>query len=148
MNDSATYRHVQIGKAMRALCMGLAGVVLMLGILVKPLAFTALILAPILILSSVVFGILTIEVSPTYLRWWFGFGWPSGVIARADIVDASIESPSLLNGIGLHLTLHGWLWNVTLGDAVGVSKRSGGEVLLGTDDTAGLLAALNGPPKA
>ncbi|HEY8321898.1 MAG TPA: hypothetical protein VIG46_08950 [Candidatus Baltobacteraceae bacterium] len=148
MNERPVYTHVQDGKFVRAFLSGLAVVILIPTLIVQfsggdgTLVSVGLTIVPVLIIAASMFGSMTIEVTRTQVRWRFTLGWPSGSILRADLRDAVREDPSPINGIGIHLTLRGWLWNVALGPAVGLRKKSGGEVLLGTDDPDGLLAAL------
>lgn len=153
--EAPRYRHVQVGEALRRLLLSVAAVALAWAIWWSfagppeggrdPALSILLVVAPLLIIASGLFTSLTIEVTDTEVRWSFGIGWPRGRILRADLLRASIVRPSFFNGIGLHLTLHGWLWNVAVGRAVALTKRSGGEVLLGTDDPEGLLRALDPP---
>jgi len=148
MDERPIYRHAQEGKFVRAFLLGLAVLVLIPTVILQfsgdhhPFVSVGLTIVPILIIAASMFGSMTIEVTQTLVRWRFTLGWPSGSILRADLRDAVREDPSPINGIGIHLTLRGWLWNVALGPAVGLRKKSGGEVLLGTDDPDGLLAAL------
>jgi len=152
MNERPIYTHVQDGKFIRAFLLGIAAVFLIPTVIIQ---FTSddhtfvsigLTIVPIMIIASVMFGSMTIEVTETEVRWRFALGQPSGRILRSDLREATLESPSLINGIGIHLTLRGWLWNVAVGPAVGLRKKSGGDVLLGTDDPDGLLAALRDAP--
>lgn len=93
----------------------------------------------------VAFARLQIEVDAgphATLRWAMTFGWPCGTIPVQSIAGAQIVPVTFWMGIGIHLTLRGWVWNVSLGRGVAVRKNDGGEVVLGTDDPEGLLAAI------
>ncbi len=148
MNEQPLYRHVQEGRAVRAFLFGLVAVLLvpeayLIATHARGVAIDVLlIVVPILIIAGSMFGSMTIEVTRTELRWWFGVGWPGGRIARAELVGEEIENPGLLNGIGLHLTMSGWLWNVALGPAVALHRSGKLATILGTDDPDGLIAAL------
>lgn len=152
MDDRPVYRHVQDGKFVRAFLLGLAVLFLIPTLIVQftsdehTFVSVGLIVVPVLIITSAIFGSMTIEVTATQVHWRFALGWPSGRIVRSDLSDVVRENPTFLNGVGSHLTLRGWLWNVALGPAVGLRKKDGGEVLLGTDDPDGLLAALRDAP--
>ncbi len=76
------------------------------------------------------------------LRWAMTFGWPGGRIPLSDIASAEIVAVTFWMGVGVHLTLRGWVWNVALGKGVRIVKRDGSDVILGTDDSQGLLAAI------
>jgi hypothetical protein len=53
---------------------------------------------------------------PIRIRWWYGWG--------------------------IHLTPHGWLYNVSGFDAVAITLRDGRKFALGTDDPHGLVDAI------
>ncbi len=53
---------------------------------------------------------------PIRIRWWYGWG--------------------------IHLTLYGWLYNVSGFDAVAIKLRDGRKFALGTDDPDGLATAI------
>ena len=70
------------------------------------------------------------------------FGWPGGGIPIADIARAEIVPVTFWMGIGIHLTLRGWIWNVALGQGVRIVSADGPDIVLGTDDPQELLAAI------
>lgn len=156
MNEPVVYRHVQEGKFVRAMLVGLACLLLAIEIW---LAFGAarsadqraavailLVIVPLLIVVDALFSTLKIEVTEREVRWAFGvLSWPRGHIARTDLLPPTVEDPGFWNGIGIHLTWRGWLWNVAVGKAVALHKRDGGSVMLGTDDPDGLMRALASP---
>ena len=57
-----------------------------------------------------------VECEPIRIRWWYGWG--------------------------IHLTPHGWLYNVSGFDAVAITLRDGRKLALGTDDPHGLVEAI------
>jgi hypothetical protein len=86
---------------------------------------------------------LTICVDSSGVRWYFGFGQPSGHLRFDEIAGVSISRTNLLEGWGLHYTIwHGWLWNVWGFQAVELTRSGGGRVTLGTDDPQGLRNAI------
>jgi hypothetical protein len=96
-----------------------------------------------LLLVGIIFTRLTIVVDAHGVRWHFGWGWPGGAIAMADIARAAITQTNLLEGWGIHWTIwHGWLWNAGGFQAVEIFKHDGGGVTLGTDDPQGLAQAI------
>jgi hypothetical protein len=76
------------------------------------------------------------------LRWAMTFGWPRGRIPIADVAHAQIVPVTFWMGIGIHLTMRGWVWNVSLGRGVQIDKTDGANIVLGTDDAEGLLSAI------
>jgi len=93
--------------------------------------------------AGAIFARLTTRVEGTAVSWYFGWGWPGGSIAMAEIASAEVTDTNLLEGFGIHWTIwHGWLWNVWGFRAVEITKHGGGRVTLGTDDPQGLCQAI------
>jgi hypothetical protein len=137
------YHHEQVGKVYVAL--GLLLIVpFAIGIAAKstPLLWFTLVFAAI----YWAFARLRVDVpargAAPQLRWAMTFGWPGGSVPIADIASAEIVPVTFWMGVGIHLTLRGWVWNVALGNGVRIVKRDGSDVILGTDDSQGLLAAI------
>lgn len=102
----------------------------------------AVVVVPLLLVGAI-FTRLTIAVDANTLRWHFGWGWPGGAVAMADIARAEITQTNLLEGWGIHWTIwHGWLWNAGGFQAVEIFKTNGGDLTLGTDDPQGLAQAI------
>jgi hypothetical protein len=102
----------------------------------------AVAIVPVLLVGAI-FTRLTIAVDANAVRWHFGWGWPGGSIAMADVARAEITQTNLLEGWGIHWTIwHGWLWNAGGFQAVEIFKTNGGAVTLGTDDPQGLAQAI------
>jgi hypothetical protein len=149
MMESPLYTHVQTSIGMRVFMLVVAATLLIPGVGTLSIGdawLTAIVLCVPLIVagSAFVFSTMTIQVTASAVRWWFGSGWPGGRIERADLVAEEITDPGLFNGIGIHLTWRGWLWNVALGSAVALHRDGKLDTMLGTDDPNGLLAALRG----
>jgi hypothetical protein len=149
MMESPVYTHVQTSIGMRVFMLVVAGTLLIPGVATLGIGdawLTAIVLCVPLVVagSAFVFSTMTVEVTASAVRWWFGSGWPGGRIERADLVAEEITDPGLFNGIGIHLTWRGWLWNVALGSAVALHRDGKLDTMLGTDDPNGLLAALRG----
>lgn len=100
------------------------------------------IVAFVIALCAFAFSTLRVRVTSDDVRWAFSFGFPGGRIALDDLASVQAVKVSALNGIGIHLTLRGWLWNVHTGSAVWLRRKRGGAVLLGCDDPDALAAAV------
>jgi hypothetical protein len=97
-----------------------------------------------LALCTLAFCVLNTRVDESGVFWSFGFGFPSGSIPLDDIAHAELTKTKFWEGFGIHWTpAHGWLWNAAGHDAVTIRKRSGGVITIGTDDAAGLYAAIS-----
>ncbi len=95
-----------------------------------------------LVLIGLTFSSLTIVVRDQEVAWWFGLGLPRGHIRLVDLLDASTARTTLWQGWGVHLTMRGWLWNVSGLNAVRLRNARRRTVLLGTDRPQELLDAI------
>lgn len=140
---SRIYRHTQAGTLL-FLTIVPAAVATLLGALVcwgpaaLPLAATALLLGGV----AYAFSSLTVEVTPTELRWFFGPGFWRKSLSRADIASATPVRNKWWWGWGVRLTPRGWLYNVGGLEAVEIVLKDGKTLRIGSDETAALAGAL------
>jgi hypothetical protein len=89
------------------------------------------------------FCALATRVDEHGVSWNFGLSLPLGEIPFDQIAGVEMTQTRFWEGFGIHWTpRHGWLWNVGGRDAVTIRKKDGGIVTLGSDDAAGLYAAI------
>ncbi len=88
------------------------------------------------------FSSLTVIVDDKEVRWYFGPGAWSYRAARSDIESAHAVRNSWLAGFGIRMAPGFRLYNVSGLDAVELKLRDGSVRRIGTDDAAGLAAAL------
>jgi hypothetical protein len=106
------------------------------------ITWAAVIVPSLLVVLAVMFSALRVRVGDGALHWSFLLGFPSGTIPLATLTDVEATTTTLLDGIGLHLTFRGWVWNVHNGSAVWLHRSDGGPVIIGTSDANGLIAAI------
>ena len=140
------YRHEQIGRIYVAL-LGFAAVVCFaFAFATRATSYAAteasLFIVAIITLTCIAFARLTIEVDSSGLRWGMTFGFPSGFVPMEEIVSVDVVPVSFWSGIGIHLTLRGWVWNVALGRGVQIHRCGGMPIVLGTDEPEALVAAI------
>jgi hypothetical protein len=88
------------------------------------------------------FASLTVEVSGSEIRWYFGPGLWDYRVALSNIEGVRIARNTWLNGFGIRMR-PGWrLYNVSGLDAVELRLKTGDIRRIGTDDPQGLAAAL------
>jgi len=96
---------------------------------------------------AVVLGLLwsrmTIRVDDDRLRWSFGPGWPRFSLPLAEIESVEVTRTTFWQGVGIHRTRSGWVYNVATGDAVLVTRANGKRTLLGCDEPRRLMAAID-----
>jgi hypothetical protein len=100
------------------------------------------------LLGALTFGSMTIEVDHERLRFWFGPGWIGRSIALRDIQSWTAVTNPWWYGWGIHLTPHGWLYNVGGRGAVQLELRDGRRLRVGTDEPVRLheaITAMKGP---
>ncbi len=91
-----------------------------------------------------VFSTLTVEVTGTQLRLWFGLRVIQRTFPISEITGAAVVRNSWWYGWGIRLTPHGWLFNVSGFDAVEIAMQSGKRYRIGTDEPHELLNAIEG----
>jgi len=101
-----------------------------------------LVLAMVLVASTIVFSSLTVSLTSEELRWHFGPGWPRWRVKLSQVAGAESILPSWWWGYGIRITPHGWMYNVSGREAVLVRRRDGSSFILGTDEPAELTAAI------
>ena len=88
------------------------------------------------------FASLTVEVSGTEIRWYFGPRLWDYRVAISDIEGVRIVRNTWLNGFGIRMRPAWRLYNVSGLDAVELRVKTGDIRRIGTDDPQGLAAAL------
>jgi hypothetical protein len=143
MNMSMHYEHTQRGTLMI--------VTLVIGAIVcvaiaygnaGPSRGLAAALALGLVILAWLFSSLTVNVNDNQLSWYFGPGAWTYRMARGDIAAVNIVRNSWTNGFGIRMGSGFRLYNVSGLDAVELKLKNGEVRRIGTDDPAGLAAAL------
>jgi hypothetical protein len=135
------YHHTQVG---RTLLFGLAGGGVAGGAAAwaarQPWIGAAVLV--VLVGLAVLFGTLTVDVEPDALRFRFGPGLVSRRVPLYAVREVRAVRNSWWYGWGIHLTPHGWLYNVSGLDAVEVGLEGGKSLRIGTDEPRELERAL------
>jgi hypothetical protein len=138
---NVTYKHTQIGT------MVLVGAALIVPMVIF-LVFNGFILiagctALLLILMTILFGSLTVEVAENKIYCWFGPGLIRKQFDLAEITAVETTRYPWYYGWGIRLTPKGWMFNVSGLDAVEITLRSGKHFLIGTDQPHKLASAIS-----
>lgn len=142
---AARYDHTQRGTFMLVALIVLAVVfAFMTGVLPNPGRWIFLAAALVLLVLAWLFSSLNVHVNGGELQWSFGPGLWRYRLALADIADVRIVRNGVLNGFGIRMRPGFRLYNVSGLDAVELLLKSGDIRRIGTDDPAGLAAALRG----
>jgi hypothetical protein len=95
-----------------------------------------------LILVGALFSTLTIAIEDGMLRASFGPGLIKKQVRLADIASVRPIPVRWWYGWGIHVTPHGWLYNVSGWKAVEITLRNGDRFCLGTDQPGRLQEAI------
>lgn len=136
------YQHTQTGYAtLIALGAGLVPIVLLM--LVTGFNWVALVVLIIVAVSLWLFSTLTIEIRPDTFHFRFGPGLIRKTFLLKNIAAYRAVKNPWYYGWGIHLTRHGWLFNVSGFWAVELQMKSGKRYRVGTDDAEGVVSALD-----
>lgn len=135
------YRRTQLGWFMLGIDLVL---LLLVGIPAAVTGQAALWLGVALVTAlAIVFSTLTVEVTDSAVRFWFGPGFLRRDIPLSMLSGAELADAAWWNGIGIRFTATGLMYNVAVGRTVDLLLQPGKRVRIGTDDPDGLLAAVN-----
>ena len=137
------YHHTQSGTVTRiAAAAALAAAVYTLArIGPHPILWLVVVVA---VLGVFSLSSMTIEVDQDRLVFWFGPGWIRRSFHLAEIRTwAAVRNPWWY-GWGIHLTPHGWLYNVGGSGAVQLELQDGRRLRVGTDEPERLCEAIKG----
>jgi len=139
------YEHTQIGYLTICVLLGAAIFVAVAGI-VTPADRSGLLMSSLIevifLTCAILFSKLTISVDEETLRACLAIGVICKKVALPEILECEPIRIHWWYGWGIHLTPHGWLYNVSGLDAVAITLRNGRKFALGTDDPQGLVAAI------
>jgi hypothetical protein len=135
------YQHTQFGSAI-VLGGGAIGFAMLLIAAFSSHPARSLLVGAVVLLVGALFSTLTIVIEEGTLRASFGPGLIRKKVRLADIASVRPIPVRWWYGWGIHLTPHGWLYNVSGWKAVEIALRNGRRFCLGTDEPENLLKAI------
>ena len=147
-NTAVRYQHTQrnglVPIVLTIAALGSLTLLLRSGRVPLPLGarLTVIAAAVTLAVSGFVFSSLTVVIRDGQLSWWFGPGAIKKTVPLATIVAAEPTTTSAINGLGIHATGRGWLYNVAGRAAVLVRQVGGRQFLIGSDEPERLAEAI------
>ncbi len=135
------YRHTQFGSA-SVLISGVIGFAMPLRAAFSSHPAFFLLVGAAFLGVGALFSTLTIAIEDRKLRASFGPGLIRKKVRLADIASVRPIPVRWWYGLGIHLTPHGWLYNVSGWKAVEITLRNGRRFCLGTDEPENLLKAI------
>ncbi|MGE0157770.1 MAG: hypothetical protein AB7T31_00085 [Gemmatimonadales bacterium] len=100
------------------------------------------VVAAILVATLFLFSSLTVEVTDAEVCLAFGVGVVTKRFQVDEIRDVRVVRNPWYYGWGIHMTPHGWLFNVAGSEAVEIAFDSGTKVRIGSDEPSRLMAAI------
>jgi hypothetical protein len=135
------YHHTQFGSAI-VLGLGAIGLAMVLAAAFLPHPALYLLGGAAFLGVGALFSTLTIAIEEGTLRASFGPGLIRKKVRLAEIASVRPIPVRWWYGWGIHITPHGWLYNVSGWKAVEITLRNGRRFCLGTDEPEDLLKAI------
>jgi hypothetical protein len=135
------YQHTQFGSAIVFGC-GAIGFAMLIAAFSSHPARSIWVGGVVLLVGAIFFSTLTITIEDGMLRASFGPGLIRKKVRLAEIAAVRPVPVRWWYGWGIHLTPHGWLFNVSGWKAVEITLRNGRRFCLGTDEPEDLVKAI------
>ena len=136
------YRHTQ--PASRVMIIVSLVILALMAVIFSDMRIVLVVLIVALAVGFYLFNSLTIEVSEKDLQWYFGPGLLRKCVLLSDIAKVEPIKLPRMSGSGIGYASGGWVYFIKQGGGVQIHRRDNSVVTFGTDDQAGLLAALSG----
>lgn len=138
------YRHRQSSSGLIAIFMLMTLAMVIVASMIPDIAARAIVASTLVVAVAfgALFSSLTTVVTDAHFIFHFSFGFWRTRIPLADIRRAEAVRSRPWDGLGIHLTTRGWLYNVWGLDAVEVERTNGTRLRVGTDDARRLAEAI------
>ena len=140
------YKHTQTGTLMWSIFGSgaiICGAIVVLPAFNEPsVVHVPIVMASIFVVCLFFFHSLIVTVSREYIVLRFGIGLIWKRFSVIDVQEATIVRNRWYYGWGIHMTPHGWLFNVSGFDAVEIQLKNGRKYRIGTDKPVELLSAI------
>ena len=143
MNERVLYEHRQTGWLTVILLFAIAVLICIAGAISAPSERTlSYSLVPILLVVAALFSTLTVRVTERHMMWFFGVSGIGRSVPISQITSIRAIKTNILEGWGIHLTWHGWVWNVSGFNAVQITLQSGTRFAVGTPEPQAVIDAV------
>lgn len=134
------YKNTQTGNVIIYSLGITAAIILAVGVFYPH--FVIYLTAGLLTLGTILFYKLTVIVDKDDIKLLFGIGLIQKKFLFKDIDSCKSVRNSWYHGWGIHLTPDGWVFNVSGFDAVEIIMKNGRRYRIGTNDSEGLIKAI------
>lgn len=135
------YKHTQIGYLI-IIIFSITSLILMLTLFHTGLDGMSLGVLAIVVLAGVIFSTLSVMVTEDQVKLHFTFGLFRTSFPLMKIKTVRVVRNPWYYGWGIHLTMRGWVYNVSGFSAVELELINGNRYRIGSDDAAGLAEAI------
>ncbi|WP_372769859.1 hypothetical protein [Pseudoalteromonas sp.] len=136
------YSHKQMAWAILFLMSWILSFTLLAVYLLGPI-MGLLLFAGVVLLVALLFHGMTVTVKDNTIKWGFAFGWFGQTLPLSDVVSYQAVTNSWRHGIGLRISHEGFVYSAHGFKAVELVLQDDTKIRLGTNDQAGLIAALD-----
>lgn len=143
MNERVLYEHRQVGWLTVSALFAIAILICVAAAISDPSERTlSYSLVPILMVVAALFSTLTVRVTDQRIMWFFGVPGIGRSVPLKQIASIRPIKTTIWEGWGIHLTWHGWVWNVAGFNAVQIILRSGTRFAVGTPEPQAVIDAV------
>ena len=141
LSEDATYRHYQSPRWFMLIVIPVFSFIILFLVTIGSFSIAWIVILIGLIVGTLFWG-LTVEVNKDIIRLSFGFGIIHRSIPRERIAMVTRVRNRWWYSLGVRLTPHGWMWNISGLDAIELTYHNGKKFRIGTDEPEALLEAL------
>ena len=141
LSEDTAYRHYQPPRWFMLIAAPVFSVIILFHVTIGSFSVAWIVILIGSIVGALFWG-LTVEVNKDIVRLAFGFGIIHRSIPRERIAAVTRVRNRWWYSLGIRLTPHGWMWNISGLDAVELTYHDGKKFRIGTDEPEALLEAL------
>ena len=141
LSEDTIYHHYQSPRWFMLIAAPVFSVIILFHVTIGSFSVAWIVILIGSIVGALFWG-LTVEVNKDIVRLAFGFGIIHRSIPRERIAAVTRVRNRWWYSLGIRLTPHGWMWNISGLDAVELTYHDGKKFRIGTDEPEALLEAL------
>ncbi len=141
LSEDIAYRHYQSPRWFMLIAAPVFSVIILFHVTIGSFSIAWIVILIGSIVGALFWG-LAVEVNKDIVRLAFGFGIIHRSIPRERIAAVTRVRNRWWYSLGIRLTPHGWMWNISGLDAVELTYHDGKKFRIGTDEPEALLEAL------
>ena len=141
LSEGTAYHHYQPPRWFMLIAAPVFSVIILFHMIIGSFSIAWIVILIGSIVGALFWG-LTVEVNKDIVRLSFGFGIIHRSIPRERVATVTRVRNRWWYSLGVRLTPHGWMWNISGLDAIELTYHNGKKFRIGTDEPEALLEAL------